>query len=216
MIITLDGPAGSGKSSTARALAKKLGAVYLDTGAMYRSVTLAAIESGVDAADAARLETISSAITIDFKDDPDGQRVIVNGRDRTLDIRTPKVEKQVSAVSAHKGVREKMVALQRKIAATHPKVVVEGRDTGSVVFPDAKHKFFLSADPQARAGRRAAQSAAQGIQSGDNLVREIMERDEKDSKRQVSPLVVPHGAVAIDNTNLSLDETIQKIIDLLA
>ncbi len=215
MIITLDGPAGSGKSTTARMLAKRLAAVYLDTGAMYRSVTLVALENGVDATDAKRLDDISSKISINFIEDENGQRVMVNGRDRTVEIRTPEVEKLVSTVSSHKVVREKMVHLQREIASKHPKVVVEGRDTGSVVFPNADHKFFLSANTEVRAQRRVTQNSGSGIKTG-NMVQEIMERDEKDSTRQVSPLMVPQGAVEIDNTNLSLDETIERIIRLLA
>jgi cytidylate kinase len=215
MIITLDGPAGSGKSATARMLAKRLGAVYLDTGAMYRAVTLVARENGVDADDAKRLEEISSKISIHFIEDENGQRVMVNGRDRTVDIRTPEVERLVSSVSSHKKVREKMVHLQRTIAAEHPKVVVEGRDTGSVVFPAAEHKFFLSAKPEIRAQRRVKQNSGAGIKGGD-IAREIQERDAKDASRQESPLVIPPGAVEIDNTNLSLDETLEKIISLLA
>ncbi|MBI3794440.1 MAG: (d)CMP kinase [Nitrospinae bacterium] len=214
MIVTLDGPAGSGKSTTARALAKKLGALYLDTGAMYRAVTLKAIQGGVEPTDRERLEKISSEISIDFRETNDDQLVLVDGVDRTLDIRRPEVEKAVSAVSSHAGVRERMVALQRKIASSHPKVVVEGRDTGSVVFPNADYKFYLSASPEVRAARRGRQNEERGTKSGD-VIGEINKRDAMDSGRAVSPLVVPPGGVELDNSNLSLDETIQKIIDSL-
>jgi cytidylate kinase len=214
MIITLDGPAGSGKSSTSRALAKRLGAVYLDTGAMYRSVALAALERGIDPADSAGLTKLSEKITIDFHEGDDGQRLILDGVDRSLDIRRSDVEKTVSQVSSHSGVRENMVSMQRKIASNHEKLVVEGRDAGSVVFPDAEFKFFLTASPELRALRRQAQNKERGIASG-NVLEDIQKRDETDSGRKVSPLVIPTGAIQLDNSNLTLDETIQKIIDFL-
>lgn len=216
MIITLDGPAGSGKSSTARKLAQKLGGVYLDTGAMYRSVTLVALETGKNPADEAECEAIARAIGVDFSEAPDGQKVFINGRDRTPDIRTPEVDRAVSAVSAHKGVRDKMVALQRDLARHHATVIVEGRDAGSVVFPNADHKFFISADPRLRAERRAAQMGDMEGCGIETIVNDIVMRDEKDSSRANSPLVIPPGAVVIDNSNLNLDETVRKIIELLA
>lgn len=215
MIITIDGPAGSGKSATARALAKKLGGVYLDTGAMYRSVTLQALESGVNIADAAKLAAIAGAITIDFKEAENGQKVFVNGRDVTAAIRAPEVDASVSVVSAHAGVRKKMVAQQRKIALGHNTVVVEGRDTGSVVFPHAEFKFFLSASPAERGKRRALQNG-QSADKAQSITNHMVERDLKDSSRIVSPLVVPSGGIEIDNTHLCLDETIDKIIQFLA
>ncbi len=215
MIITLDGPAGSGKSSTARALAKKLGGVYLDTGAMYRAVTLLALERGVNPDDAGKLDAIAAAIVIDFKEAEGGQMVFIDGRDVTAAIRAPEVDASVSAVSAHPGVRKKMVALQRGIAQKHKTVIVEGRDTGSVVFPNAEHKFFLKASSSERGKRRALQmgQAAENVQG---VVKQIIDRDSKDSSRLISPLVVPAGAVEIDNSHLSLDETLDKIIQFLA
>ncbi|MBI5638215.1 MAG: (d)CMP kinase [Nitrospinae bacterium] len=215
MIITLDGPAGSGKSTTARALAKKLGGVYLDTGAMYRSVTLLALESGTNPADAAKLDAIAGAIAIDFQEAEGGQKVFVNGREVTAAIRTPEIDASISAVSAHPGVREKMVAQQRGIAQKHKTVIVEGRDAGSVVFPNADHKFFLSANPAERGKRRALQTG-EPAEKAQEIAKHIVERDAKDSSRLVSPLVVPRGAVEIDNSHLSLDETIEKILQFLA
>ncbi len=215
MIITLDGPAGSGKSTTARALAKKLGGVYLDTGAMYRSVTLVALESGVNIGDAAKLDTIARTIVIDFQESTNGQKVFVNGRDITAAIRTPEVDANVSTVSAHPCVREKMVAQQRNIAKKHKTVIVEGRDTGSVVFPNADHKFFLSANPAERGKRRALQTG-QAADKVQDIAKQIVERDSKDSSRSISPLVVPIGAVEIDNSHLNLDETLHKILQFLA
>lgn len=215
MIITLDGPAGSGKSTTARALAKKLGGVYLDTGAMYRSVTLLALENGVDPADAAKLNAIANGIVIDFQEAENGQKVFVNGRDVTAAIRAPEVDANVSAVSAHPGVREKMVLQQRGIAQKHKTVIVEGRDTGSVVFPNADHKFFLNASPIERGKRRALQTG-QAADKVQEVAKQIVERDTKDSSRLISPMVVPAGAVEIDNSQLNLDETLKKIIQFLA
>jgi cytidylate kinase len=215
VIVTLDGPAGSGKSATARALAKKLGALYLDTGAMYRCVALCAIENGVEPNDSEGLEKLASETEIDFREGDGEQRVFLNRADRTLDIRRNGVEKTVSAVSSHNGVREKMVALQRKIAEGHQSVVAEGRDAGSVVFPRADHKFFITASPVVRAQRRALQNEGRGIKNGD-VMADILGRDMADSGREISPLVVPVGAVEIDNSNLSLDETIEKIIYCMA
>ncbi len=215
MIITLDGPAGSGKSTTARALAKKLGGVYLDTGAMYRSVTLIALESKINLADAVKVDAIARSIAIDFKESENGQKVFINGRDVTAAIRAPEVDASVSTVSAHPGVREKMVAQQRSIAQKHKTVIVEGRDTGSVVFPNADHKFFLNANPSERGKRRALQTG-QAVDKVQDIAKQIVERDSKDSSRLVSPLVVPSGAVEIDNSQLSLDETLQKILQFLA
>lgn len=215
MIITLDGPAGSGKSSTARSLAKKLGGVYLDTGAMYRAVTLLALESGANLDDAAKLDAIAGVVVIDFQEAENGQNVFVNGRDVTAAIRAPEVDASVSTVSAHPGVREKMVTQQRALAKKHDTVVVEGRDTGSVVFPKAEYKFFLNANSAERGKRRALQTG-QTAENVQGVVKQIIDRDAKDSSRLVSPLVVPAGAVEIDNSHLSLDETLQKIIQFLA
>lgn len=215
MIITLDGPAGSGKSSTARSLAKKLGGVYLDTGAMYRAVTLLALEGGADLNDAAKLDAIASSIVIDFQEAESGQNVFVNGRDVTAAIRAPEVDANVSTVSAHSGVRQKMVTQQRALAKKHDVVIVEGRDTGSVVFPNAEYKFFLNANSAERGKRRALQTG-QAADKVQDIAKQIVERDSKDSSRLVSPLVVPAGAVEIDNSHLSLDETLRKIIQFLA
>ncbi len=215
MIITLDGPAGSGKSTTARALAKKLGGVYLDTGAMYRAVTLLALESKADLDDAAKLNAIAAAIVIDFQEAENGQKVFVNGRDVTAAIRSPEIDANVSTVSAHPGVREKMVAQQRGIAQKHKTAIVEGRDAGSVVFPNAEYKFFLNASSAERGKRRALQTG-QTPEKAQDIAKQIVERDAKDSSRLASPLVVPAGAVQIDNSHLSLDETLGKIIQFLA
>lgn len=215
MIITLDGPAGSGKSSTARLLAKKLGAAHLDTGATYRAVTLSALERNFNLNDDRALGKLAGELTITFKESDSGQRTLINGKDRSEDIRAKRVDDAVSQVSAFPGVRIRMVELQRKIARQHPNVVAEGRDTGSVVFPEADFKFYLTAGEKARALRRCAQIGA-GPENAEKVAGEITHRDARDSSRAISPLKTPEGAEFIDNTGLSLDETVQKIIELVS
>jgi len=211
MIVTIDGPAGSGKSSTARLVAGELGAVYMDTGAMYRAVTLIALEKGIDVHDAKRLGDLSAQISIAFKDRPKGQATIIDGRDRSGEIRSGEVDRNVSAVSAHMEVRERLLDLQREMAANLPAAVVDGRDTGSVVFPDADHKFFLTAGHEARSRRRLKQLGG-GSADAERIAGEISERDRLDSSRDIAPLKIPDGAEVIDNTHLSLDETVKQIV----
>ncbi|MFQ5432694.1 MAG: (d)CMP kinase [Nitrospinota bacterium] len=211
MIVTIDGPAGSGKSSTARLVASGLDAVYMDTGAMYRAVTLIALEKGIDIHDAKRLGDLSSQISITFGEKHDGQAIIMDGRDRSEEIRSGEVDRNVSVVSAHRQVRERLLDLQRGMAASLPAVVVEGRDTGSVVFPDADYKFFLTAGHEARSRRRLEQLGG-GSADAERIAGEISERDSRDSSRDIAPLKIPDGAEVIDNTNLSLDETVKLIV----
>ena len=215
MIVTIDGPAGSGKSSTARRVAKELGAVYIDTGAMYRAVTLTALEAGIDIDNADLLEELAARITITFTESDEGQATIINGRDQSRAIRSREVDAAVSAVSAHRPVREKLLKMQRKLAADCPKVVVEGRDTGSVVFPEADYKFFITAGHEARSRRRAIQTSA-GSEELEKIAEEIAERDRIDSSRETAPLKIPEGAVVVDNSRLSLDETVKRIVQLVA
>ena len=212
MIVTIDGPAGSGKSSTSRLVAKELCAVYIDTGAMYRAVTLIALEKGIDVHDAKRLGELSATIAIEFRDGTDGQATIIDGRDRSEEIRSGEVDRNVSAVSAHGQVRDNMLELQRNMAAKLPVVVVEGRDTGSVVFPDADHKFYLTAGVEARSRRRLEQIGGANADA-DRIAGEISERDRLDSSRDIAPLNIPDGAKVIDNTHLSLDETVKLIVE---
>jgi len=213
MIITIDGPAGSGKSTTAKLLAKELGGILLDTGAMYRSVTHIALEEKADTKDGKRMAEIARNINIEFVENEGPQRTLVNGRDCSADIRKKSVDANVSIVAAHKDVRAEMVTLQRKIATTSNTVVCEGRDIGSVVFPDADFKFYIHADTVKRAARRALE---RGEEMDDAKLEEIKMRDHLDSTRKESPMIIPDGAHVIDNTDLSIDETLKKLLELCA
>jgi len=194
MVVAIDGPAGAGKSAVARAVARALGFTYLDSGAMYRCVALAA-------------DRDPEALGIAF----DGDRVLLDGRDVTAAIRTAEVSERASQVAADPRVREAMVAKQRELMATGD-WVAEGRDIGTVVAPGAEVKVFLTASPQERARRRAAER-------GEDLQAVLAEqaiRDERDSKRAHSPLVAADDAVEVDTTGLSIDEVVAKIADLVA
>ena len=216
MIVAIDGPAGSGKSTVARAIARDFGFTYLDTGAMYRCVALAALERGVPLADGAALEGVARSVGIGFGRAQDGsQTVSLDGRDVTLAIRTPEVDAAVSTVSAVQGVRDVMVALQRALAAGSD-AVAEGRDIGTVVFPDAEVKVFLTASPEARAHRRADQNRARGVSAGcpvdeRQVLAALVERDRADSSRSVAPLKPADDAVRIDSSELTAGEVVARI-----
>lgn len=225
MIVAIDGPAGSGKSTVARAMAAREGLTYLDTGAMYRAVTDAALTRGVDVSDAAAVSELARTIDIALDNGEAGPTVTVDGQDRTTAIRTPEVDANVSAVAAVPAVREAMVALQRK-AAESTDVVAEGRDVGTVVFPAAEVKVFLIADPAARARRRAVQrhggdtatdaSATANAEEQAKIEAELIARDKADSTRKTAPLKPAEDAVRIDSTNLSVDEVCDAISELIA
>ncbi|MCX6826400.1 MAG: (d)CMP kinase [candidate division Zixibacteria bacterium] len=213
-IIAIDGPAGSGKSTTARILAARLGYIYLDTGAMYRSITLFALRNNISIEDGHALGAIARKLNIDFKMDGDLNRVFLNGEDITTAIRLPEVTVAVSQISAHLEVREAMVKQQRKIAKGG-NVVAEGRDTTSVVFPKADLKVYLDASLKERARRRLIDFARLNINS--SLVeqgKDLARRDSLDSKRPHSPLTRTSDSVIIDTTNLTIEEQIEKIIKL--
>jgi CMP/dCMP kinase len=198
-VIAIDGPAGAGKSTVARAVANALGYTYLDSGAMYRSVALAAGKRGADPA------AIAPALRIE-----PGERVLVDGEDVTDEIRQPAVSEEASRVAADPAVREAMVALQRRLLSSG-NWVVEGRDIGTVVAPGAELKVFLTADPQERARRRAAEL---GVDPATVLTDQAI-RDERDRERQHSPLRPAPGAVLLDTTGLTLDDVVQRIVELL-
>ncbi len=212
-VVAIDGPAGSGKSTTARALADRFGLLYVDTGAMYRALTWAALDGGVRPDDGEALERLLADADLELDPARQETRVHWNGRDISGEIRTPGVESQVSAVAAHQGVRAAMVERQRAFARRRG-VVMEGRDIGTVVFPLATAKIYLDASIEARAERRLAQHRRRGNEmSFDQVVAEVAARDKRDSEREESPLSIPPDAVVVDNSNFSLDEQLDRTAD---
>ncbi len=219
MIVAIDGPAASGKSTVARALAERLGAHYLDTGAMYRAVAHAALEHGIDLDDGAALTALASVSEIGFEhadDAPLPTAVLLDGADVTSAIRTPEVDAAVSAVAKDPGVRRALVAHQRALASGADVVVVEGRDIGTVVFPDAGLKVFLTASAEERARRRHVEMNERGRAVDSQVVLEELERrDTADSSRETSPLAAAPDAVHVDTTGLSIAEVVERIAALV-
>ncbi|MBI2152488.1 MAG: (d)CMP kinase [Candidatus Rokubacteria bacterium] len=211
-VITIDGPAGAGKSTAARELARRLGYRLIDTGALYRGLAWRVREAKVDPGDEAALERLLAEITIDLQDGA----VLVNGRDVTGELRTPEIGELTSRISTLAAVREKVTPIQRRLAATGG-AVLEGRDTGSVVCPDAEVKFYLDASPEVRAVRRRRELEARGTHVEAEEVRaEIRRRDRQDMKRGLAPLVVPEGAVVIDSTGRSVEQIVQVMLEEVA
>lgn len=210
-IIALDGPAGSGKSTIAKVIAKNFGLTYLDTGAMYRMVALYILENNIDFNNVADVENILNNIKVDIIDD----KFILNGKDVSLEIRTPEVTKIVSPVSAIKAVRVKLVDLQREISKGK-KVILDGRDIGTVVFPNADLKIFLVASPEERAKRRVKDYASKGIiEDFETVLKDILERDHTDSTRKESPLKKAEDAIEVDTSFLNIEESVQAISNLI-
>jgi CMP/dCMP kinase len=205
MVIAIDGPAGAGKSSVARALAERLGFTYLDSGAMYRCVALAALERGTDLDDGSALGELAASLAIDLE----GERVRLGDRDVGEAIREPRVTEASSRVSVHPAVREAMVAEQRRLIAAG-RYVAEGRDIGTVVSPEAPLKVFLTASAEERACRRAAQTG----ESADAVLAAQRERDARDEGREHSALRAAEDAVEIDTSGLSLDEVVSRVESL--
>ena len=214
MIIAIDGPSGAGKSTLGKMLAKKLGLLYLDTGAMYRAVALAATRDERALNDPARAAEIARAANIELKGEPDSLRVVLDGEDVTETIRTLQIAQAASIVSTNSDVRKIMVELQRRLGEQSPKgCVLEGRDIGSVVFPNADIKFFLTAKPEARARRRFEEDSTKGRDSSyEQTLAEINERDERDVSRSDSPLTIAEDAVVIDTSELDLTEVFEQMI----
>ena len=209
MIIALDGPAGAGKSTVAKAVARELGLFYLDTGAMYRAVTLAVLERGVDPSASEACARVAHEVALDFDE---AGCVRVDGRPGEPDIRSRTVTRNVSAVSAHADVRTAVVAVQRALAEARGGLVAEGRDTTTVVFPDADHKFFLNASQEERARRRARQEAA-ASDAYETILADIARRDRLDSTRAHSPLVRSPEAIVIEADEMSADEVVAAILE---
>ncbi|MGJ9420947.1 (d)CMP kinase [Aeromicrobium sp. CF3.5] len=210
-VVAIDGPSGSGKSSTSRAVAARLGLAYLDTGAMYRAMTWALLQAKVDVTDAEAVATAAHTVTLASGTDPASPTIYVDGQDVSVPIRGEEVTAAVSPVATVPAVRHLLVARQRDIIAGSDGIVVEGRDIGSVVVPDAAVKIYLVADPGARAVRRAAETGATDASATE---RSLVRRDQIDSTRATSPLLKATGAVQIDSTHLSLDDVVQAIVDI--
>lgn len=212
-VVALDGPSGTGKSTVARRLALRLGARYLDTGAMYRAVTWAVLEVGVDLTDAAEIARVTERADPRVTTDPDHQRVTIDGYPVDRSIRSARVTAAVSAVSAVPEVRDLLVAGQRALIAaalTEDGIVVEGRDIGTVVAPEAELKVYLTASPERRAARRSRQDGISAVDAREALRR----RDEYDSNRAVSPLRTAPDAVVVDTSDMSAYEVVDQLVDL--
>ncbi len=215
-VVAIDGPAASGKSTTARLAALRLGFIHLDTGAMYRAVTLACQEQRLPPRESSELADLLASLEMRFRTSGEDQQLtLLNERDVTDAIRTPEVTRQVSAYSALGTVRERMVNLQRRIGAKHD-VVCEGRDIGTRVFPDARFKFYLVADLEKRAQRRCDELRARGENpSLEHVVEQLRQRDHEDSTRELSPLQKAGDAITVDTTNLTIPAQVDFIVALV-
>ncbi|MBW2622674.1 MAG: (d)CMP kinase [Deltaproteobacteria bacterium] len=215
MIVTIDGPAGAGKSTVARALAAKLGWVYLDTGAMYRAVAVAAIQAKIGLDEEARLSEMLARMNLIIKPASDVNRIFLHDWDITDEIRRPKISSSSSAYSALAVVREAMVPLQRSIGRTG-RIVTEGRDQGTMVFPRAIAKFFLDAQPVERARRRFIELRETGEDVNlEDIGRDMDKRDRADSSRNLSPTLPAEDAVVIDSTGLDVQGVVDKMFDIV-
>ena len=215
MIIAIDGPAASGKSTTAIGVAKCLGITYLDTGAMYRAVTFGLIENDIKFEDSSELDNYLKQIKLRLSETKSGVIINLDGRNISKEIRSSKVTENVSEVSALKKVRDSIVLIQRKMAKKND-CILEGRDIGTVVFPNADFKFFLIADEIVRAKRRQNDLKKMGEQKSiDNVTRDIIKRDYKDSTRKHSPLIKSENAIIINTSNLGINKVIDKIVNIV-
>lgn len=209
--IAIDGPAGSGKSTVAKLISKRMNITYLDTGAMYRAVTWFALREAIDLADSNALKSLVDRMQLEIKQ----QSIRVNDEEVTEAIREPIISRNVSVVSMDAYVRSEMVALQRKIASNQP-VIMDGRDIGTVVLPNAQYKFFLVADPMERAKRRRIELLDKGYETSlEQLFQEIVLRDKLDSEREVAPLKKAEDAIEIDTTHLDIEGVVSKILSYI-
>ncbi|ENB9400700.1 TPA: (d)CMP kinase [Bacillus cereus] len=214
--IAIDGPAAAGKSTVAKVVAKKLSYVYIDTGAMYRAITYAALEQKVDIENEEQLMEVVKNVKIEFQQGENTQLVFLNGQDVSEVIRTPEVTNRVSIVAKHRLVREEMVRRQQELAEKGG-VVMDGRDIGTHVLPDAEVKIFMLASVEERAERRHLENMNKGFDSNlEQLKEEIAQRDKLDSEREVSPLKKADDALELDTTSLSIEEVVQKIMSIVS
>lgn len=214
LLITIDGPAGAGKTTVSRTLARRLGYRYIDTGALYRGVALAADKEGIATDDDDALAALCQEVILDFEFQGDDLRLLLNGEDVSDQIRTPRITMLASAVSARPVVRSALLDIQRKLGAAK-KAVFEGRDMGTVVFPEADVKFFLDADPDMRARRRYDELKVKKGQKHtlDEVARDMVKRDKNDSTRQTAPLKPAPDALRIDSTPLNVDQVVDAMLN---
>lgn len=216
LIIAIDGPSGAGKSTLGRMLARELGLLYIDTGAMYRAVALAVTEAGVSTTDAEAVTKVARRAKVRLSGDPDSLQVMLDGRDVTKEIRTEQMSHTSSVISAITEVRRELVRRQRELGSGGG-VVLDGRDVGTVVFPDADVKFFLTARPEERARRRFEEERAkEQDQTFEDTLADINARDRRDSTREDSPLHAAPDAVHIDTTGLSIEEAFRRMLETVA
>jgi len=216
VVVAIDGPAGTGKSSVSRGLARALGARYLDTGAMYRMVTLAVLRAGIDPADDQAVGRIASTVQLSVSYDPDSTKCYLAGEDVSPEIRGDEVTRAVSAVSSIPAVRARLVGLQRSMAEGPGSVVVEGRDIGSVVLPDAPVKIFLTASAETRARRRNDQNVETGLADDyEGVLADVRRRDHLDSTRPVSPLRAAPDALVVDTSDMTEAQVIAYLLELV-
>ncbi|WP_284785103.1 (d)CMP kinase [Corynebacterium rhinophilum] len=216
LILAVDGPSGTGKSTTCRALAKQLDAKYIDTGAMYRVATLAVLRQGVDPADKEAVISATANLPLEVSDDPDSTQVLFDGADVSRVIREDEVTQNVSAVSAIPEVRENLVSLQRTLAQRAHRAIVEGRDIGTVVLADAPAKAFMTASAAVRAQRRHDQNEKAGIASDfESVLADVQRRDAADSSRATSPLRPADDATIVDTSDMSPEDVVQALINVV-
>ena len=216
LIIAIDGPAGSGKSTVSKIIAKRLALLYIDTGAMYRAITLKAMRQGLNLEDEKGLVSLAKSTKVDLEECADGLRVVLDGEDVSCFIRTPDVTASVKYIARTPGVRREMVVLQRSIGRKGAGAILEGRDIGTVVFPDADYKFYLDASPDERAKRRCKELIEAGLNVSEISVKEdILTRDDSDMKRSVGALVKCDDAIFVDTTDLSIDGVVEKMLKFI-